>query len=146
MIREGRASDIDAIFHVRTSVIENHLSVEQMAAIGITPENIIANMQSGDLVCWVAEDNENVVAFSMADRRDASIFALFVLPAHEGKEYGTKLLDACEKWLTQQGHKQATLNTGRGTKAYAFYCKRGYVPTGEISGHFAEDDMFRKKL
>ena len=146
MIREGRASDMGAIVHVRTSVIENHISVEQMEAVGITPESIIADMQSGDLGCWVAEDDGEVVAFAMADRRDASIFALFVLPQHEGKGHGAALLAACEAWLKTQGHTQATLGTDRDTKAHAFYLKRGYVPTGEVSGHFAEDDVLRKLL
>ena len=146
MIREGRASDMEAIFHVRTSVVENHLSVEQLTAIGITPESIIAEMEAGDLGCWVAEDEGTVIAFAMADKRDASIFALFVLPEHEGKGHGAALLSACEAWLKSQGHGQATLGTGRDTKAHTFYLKRGYIPTGEISGHFAEDDVLRKTL
>jgi GNAT superfamily N-acetyltransferase len=146
MIRPGRASDMADITHVRTSVAENHLSVAQMAELGITPESIIAEMESGDLGCWVAEDVGRVIAFSMADRRDASIFALFVLPDHEGRGHGTRLLDACERWLRAQGHRSASLTTGRGTKAHDFYLRRGWQVTGEIAGHFAEDDVFRKDL
>ena len=146
MIRPGRASDMADITHVRTSVVENHLSVAQMAELGITPESIIAEMESGDLGCWVAEDVGRVIAFSMADRRDASIFALFVLPDHEGRGHGTRLLDACERWLRAQGHRSASLTTGRGTKAHDFYLRRGWQVTGEIAGHFAEDDVFRKDL
>ena len=74
MIRNFQTSDIDAIVHVRTHVIENHLSVEQMAAIGITPQSVQADIAVGDLGCWVAEDQGRVVAFSMADRRDGNIF------------------------------------------------------------------------
>jgi GNAT superfamily N-acetyltransferase len=117
-----------------------------MAELGITPESIIAEMESGDLGCWVAEDVGRVIAFSMADRRDASIFALFVLPDHEGRGHGTRLLDACERWLRAQGHRSASLTTGRGTKAHDFYLRRGWQVTGEIAGHFAEDDVFRKDL
>lgn len=146
MIRDGKASDMDDIVHVRTSVIENHLSVEQMASIGITPAKIIAEMEAGDLGCWVAEEGGRVVAFAMADRRDASIFALFVLPGHEGRGHGTALLQACEDWLSIQGHREATLSTGRGTRAHDLYQRRGWQLTGEISGHFAEDDVFRKTL
>jgi GNAT superfamily N-acetyltransferase len=146
MIRPGRAADMADITHVRTSVIENHLSVAQMAELGITPGSIIAEMESGDLGCWVAEDAGRVIAFSIADRRDGSIFALFVLPAHEGKGHGTRLLDACERWLMDQGHRSATLSTGRGTKAHGFYLRRGWQMTSEIAGHFAEDDVFRKEL
>ena len=146
MIRAGSPSDIDQIVQVRTAVRENHLSVEQMAQIGITPRMITAGMERGDLGCWVAEKQGRIIAFAMADRRDASIFALFVLPGHEGKGLGTALLTECEGWLKAQGITEATLSTGRGTRAYQFYCRRGWQPTGQISGHFAEDDCFKKTL
>jgi GNAT superfamily N-acetyltransferase len=146
MIREAHPSDMDAIVHVRTHVIENHLSVEQMAEIGITPQSILADIAAGHLGCWVAEDQRRVIAFAMADRRDANIFALFVLPEHEGKGHGSALLARCEAWLRQHGHAEARLDTGRGTKAFDFYLRRGWRRTTEKSGHFAEDDVFRKDL
>ena len=146
MIREGRASDLPAITHVRTSVRENCLSVEQMAALGIVPEKTIAEMQAGDLGCWVAEEHGEIVAFAMADRRDGNIFALFVLSEHESKGFGTMLLIHCEEWLKAQGITQAMLSTGRNTRAYGFYLSRGWQLTGEISGRFAEDDCFIKQL
>ncbi|WP_373502826.1 N-acetyltransferase family protein [Aestuariivirga sp.] len=146
MIRIGRAADMGDITRVRTSVTENHLSVEQMAAIGITPEGLIADMQAGDLGCWVAEAEGEVVGFSMADRRDGNVFALFVLPEHEGKGHGSALLDVCETWIKSHGIAEARLDTGAGTKAHAFYLRRGWRLTGEKAGHFAEDDVFRKPL
>ncbi len=63
MIREGRTADMSQITHVRTSVRENHLSVEQMAERGITLEGIVADLAAGHLGCWVAEDEGRVVAF-----------------------------------------------------------------------------------
>ena len=36
-VRPAAATDIDAIFHVRTSVRENALTVTELAALGITP-------------------------------------------------------------------------------------------------------------
>jgi GNAT superfamily N-acetyltransferase len=146
MIRPGRASDMPDIVRVRTSVTENHLSVEQMAAMGITPDSVLADIACGNLGCWVGEDAGRVVAFAMADQRDGSIFALFVLPEHEGKGHGTRLLAACEDWLRSRGHAVATLSTGQGTNAYDFYQCRGWQATGEISGHFADDHVFRKTL
>src|SRR5437773_9771324 len=44
MIRKARPEDLPAITQVRISVTENHLSVEQMAERGITPESVIAEM------------------------------------------------------------------------------------------------------
>lgn len=142
----GHPSDMEDIFHVRTHVIENHLSVAQMAEIGITPQSIVATMSEGDLGCWVAEEQGRVVAFAMADKRKASIFALFVLPDHEARGLGTALLAACESWLKQQGHTQASLDTGRGTRAFDFYLRRGWKCTTEKAGYFAEDEVLRKSL
>jgi len=38
------------------------------------------------------------------------------------------------------------LTTGRETKAFAFYRKRGWRETDEIAGHFEEDAVLRKSL
>jgi GNAT superfamily N-acetyltransferase len=145
MIREGLPEDMDAITHVRTSVIENHLSIEGMAALGITRHGIIADMKAGHYGCWVAEEHGTIVAFSMADRRDGSIFALFTLPGKEGKGFGTGLLDEAETWLAALGIDEAWLSTGRGTVAEKFYARRGWIATDESSKH-PEDVVFRKRL
>ena len=146
MIRPGRAADMNDIVRIRTSVRENHLSVEQMAAIGITPMSILSDIDAGNLCCFVAEDGNRVAGFAMADARDASLLALFVDPAHEGRGHGTALLQAAESWLRGRGHRRATLGTGRDTAAHAFYLRRGWRATGETSGHFAEDDVLGKTL
>lgn len=146
MIRAGVIADLPEITRIRTSVTENHLSVEQMAELGITHDSIGAEMRAGDLGCWVALENGAVAGFSMADRRDASIFALFMDAAQEGKGHGTALLAACEAWLRQQGHVEASLTTERDSRAFRFYLRRGWRDTGETAGHIAEDAVLRKAL
>lgn len=145
MIRTGTPEDMDAITHVRTSVRENHLSIEGMAAIGVTREGIIADMLAGHYGCWVAEDDGRIVAFAMADRRDGSLFALFTLPGEDGKGHGTRLLAEAERWLAGQGIEDAWLSTGCGTVAEKFYARRGWLATGEKMKN-AEDIVFRKRL
>ena len=143
MIRVGTPADLSQITHVRTSVIENHLSIEQMAERGITHVSITTLMQTGDLGCWVAEADGRVVAFSMADKRDGNIFALFTLPEHEKKGFGTQLLRCCESWLKDQGLKEARLDTGRASKAVGFYVRQGWKEAGDSD--FATDDILLKK-
>lgn len=145
MIREGRPADMDQITHVRTSVKENHLSIEGMAALGITREGVIADMLAGHYGCWVAEDRGTIVAFSMADRRDGSIFALFTLPGKEGRGLGSGLLAEAENWLAARGIEEAWLSTGRGTVAEKFYARRGWIATDATTKH-PDDVVFRKKL
>lgn len=133
MIRKGPITDLPAITRIRTSVTENHLSVEQMAQIGITHDTLGGMMQSGALGCWVAED-------------DGEIFALFLDREHEGKGYGSALLNACETWLRQNGVAVASLATDPATRAFSFYQRRGWQPTGETAGHFATDAILTKRL
>jgi GNAT superfamily N-acetyltransferase len=111
MIRPGTIYDLPQITIVRTSMRENHLSVAQLAERGITEQLIAAEMVSGDLGCWVAEAQGTVVGFSMADRYKANIFALFVLPDHEGHGHGSALLSQCETWLKSHRSSEANLCT-----------------------------------
>ncbi|MDH4572505.1 hypothetical protein [Salinicola acroporae] len=53
-VREARETDIGEIFAIRTSVAENHLSLEQLAEMGVTPDTIAAEIAQGPCV-WVAE-------------------------------------------------------------------------------------------
>src|SRR5262245_58480878 len=99
MIRPMRPDDIAAVTLVRTSVRENHLSVEGMAERGITAERIITELTLDALGGWVAEAAGEIVAFSMADKRDGQLFALFTKPGHERRGYGAALLAEAETWL-----------------------------------------------
>ncbi len=133
MIRESTPADLPQITDVRTHVIENHMSVEEMAARGITHQSITLDMLSGNLGCWVAEVESRIVAFSMADKRDGNIFALFTLPRYEGRGFGSKLLRNCEVWLKEKGCVEAKLDTDETSKANQFYLKRGWQPSQEAN-------------
>ena len=146
MIRAGAIADLPEITRIRTAVTENHLSVEGMAELGITHDSITAELRDGHLACWVAMEGDAIAGFSMADRRDGSIFALFMDAGHEGKGHGSALLAACEDWLRTGGHATARLTTGRDTRAFRFYLRRGWQETNETAGHFAEDAVLVKPL
>ena len=75
------------ISRVRTSVIENLLTREQLDARGITEASVAASFLA-ESKGWVALSADEIVAFSIADRASRSIFALFVLPAFESRGLG----------------------------------------------------------
>jgi GNAT superfamily N-acetyltransferase len=127
--REATAADLPGISIVRQSVVENPLSIEQLAARGITNESIAAAFL-GDLKGWVAESDGQIVGFSMAERKQKSLYALFVMPEVEGRGIGGRLYDLAIAWLRENGAHHLWLTTSAGTKAAAFYERRGWIATG----------------
>ena len=131
IIREASGADMPGIARVRTSVTENHLTTEQLAQRGITNASVAASLLV-DRKGWVAERSGEIVAFSMADRADPSIFALFVLPGYEGRGLGNGLLDLALQWLWDNGAELVWLTTSPETKAARFYARHGWVPVGMV--------------
>lgn len=76
---------------------------------------------------WVAESAGAIVAFCCADKIDASIWALFVKPGHEGRGLGKALLQRAADWLFELGHERVHLTTGADTRADRFYAAQGWA-------------------
>ena len=117
---------------MRFSVSENLLTPEQLAERGITNATVAASFLA-DSKGWVAIDQDEIVAFSIADREEASIFALFVLPTHEGRGIGSRLLDLALQWLWDNGADRAWLTTAPDSRAAGFYERRGWRNVGTDS-------------
>jgi GNAT superfamily N-acetyltransferase len=127
--RIATPADLPGIWRVRTSVLENLLTEEQLEQRGITQASVAASFLA-DAKGWVAEHEKRVIAFSIADRASRSIFALFVLPAFERRGIGGKLLDLALEWLWTNGAQRVWLTSGPQTRAARFYEKRGWIATG----------------
>ncbi len=133
MIRPAERGDMAELTALRTSVVENHLGVDEMAVMGITPETVLASVEAGERCCFVAEEDGVIAGFSMADRRDGQIFALFTRPGHEGRGHGSRLLGEALDWLIAHGHAAAWLTTAPGTRAERFYRLKGWQPDGQTA-------------
>lgn len=131
-IRPAVTADIPALFAVRTSVRENHLDLAQLAERGVTPASIEAMIGDHEERTWVSEEDGIVVAFSMADARTGTVYALFVDPAVEGRGHGRALLRVAEEWLFDAGWETIWLQTGNepGNRAHGFYRAAGWVLVG----------------
>lgn len=124
-IRAAETADVAGIFHVRISVNENVLSMAELAEMGITKDSI-TQMIEDDLCAWVAVQGREIVGFSMIDAVVGSLFAVFVLPSHEGLGIGRRLVEAAEKQLFTR-HTAGWLETGRTTRAAGFYRHLGWT-------------------
>jgi GNAT superfamily N-acetyltransferase len=120
--RRATSTDIPAMSQIRLSVTENTLSdptriTEQMY------EDFLERSGRG----WVAESDGKIVAFCYANKVNASIWALFVDPDHEGRGFGQALLKQAVDWLFETGHEHVHLTTGANTRADRFYAEQGWL-------------------
>lgn len=131
-VRVATPADIPAIFDVRTSVVENHLDLAQLAERGVTPESLADTLDSAQSRTWVVEDLQGVCGFATADSASGTVSALFVAPTAERRGYGRALLEAAEQWLFGRGWQTISLQTGEepDNRAHAFYRAGGWVLVG----------------
>ena len=132
IFREAVSDDIPALSEVRLSVRENMLS---------DPNRITREMYETHL-CeigkgWLCEVDGRVAGFSVASLRDASIWALFVMPAYEGRGIGQRLLRLATDWLFEMNVSTISLSTAPATRADSWYERQGWErggikPDGEV--------------
>ena len=147
LIRKAQQEDIEILFDIRTSVIENHQSREEIAELGITPASV-AQMLRTDCCAWIAELDGQAIGFSIANKTEQTILGLFVLPSFEGRGAGRQLMQAAERWLWSAGIRQIWLFTGNDPtfRAYGFYLHLGWSPVGvALDGDFAGEIKFIKQ-
>lgn len=122
--RRARHDDIPDLMAIRASVRENVLS--DPARI---PADAYRRWIDGPGI-WLWDDAGSVLGFAAADPRDGSIWALFVIPAAEGRGIGRALLAATLDDLRSAGWTTARLTTQPGSRADRFYRRGGWVPHG----------------
>ncbi len=114
---------------IRRAVRENAISDARLAALGIDADAVAAKIRSTH-AAFCAEIDGVVAGFSMADRTDGSIWALFVHPDFEGRGLGRELIRLAVDALWAAGHARAVLTTDPDTRAEAFYRRRGWRAVG----------------
>jgi len=122
-IREASRDDLDDLQRIRALVRENKLSYT------IPNERVLAGLETRGRG-WVAQNDGETVGFSIADREDGSIWALFLLPEWEGRGLGRALLDRAVAWFAEQGCPRVWLSTAPGTRAEGFYARLGWERVG----------------
>jgi GNAT superfamily N-acetyltransferase len=130
-IRIAVPADVRSLFDIRTSVRENHMSFEELAKFGITPDPI-SNMLNGDARTWVAEENGKAIAFAMANAMEATVFAMFVRLECEGRGLGRRLMKEAEQWLFSQRCEEIwfVTDSDRTVRADGFYRHLGWKDRG----------------
>lgn len=134
LIRLATLGDIDTLFAIRTSVVQNHLSREQMSDLGITPQVLADSIRQAPCV-WLAEVEGQPAAFSMVDLSAGEVFAMFVLPAYEGLGLGRRLMAVAEAALFERHETLFLITDGRDEiRANGFYQRLGWSKVGAVEG------------
>jgi len=120
--------DVPALFYVRTRTRENAYTLEQLHALGITPQSVTQRL-AASFKGWLCTSAGQVVGFSMADRATGELWVIAVLPQHEGRGIGGRLMMLAEEWLWASGRSRAWLTTDvdPALRAYGFYRHRGWT-------------------
>ena len=121
VFRQAVSADIPAMSQIRLSVTENVLSDPARITVDMYEDHLEKSGRG-----WVAESTGEIVAFCYANKIDASIWALFVRPGHEGRGLGKSLLKQAVAWLFAEGHERVHLTTGVDTRADRFYAAQGW--------------------
>jgi GNAT superfamily N-acetyltransferase len=83
------------------------------------------------------ESDNKIIGFAIANLKDDSIWALFVLSEYEKMGIGKYLHQLMPDWYFTHSKKKVWLSTSPGTRVETFYIKKGwtkvgYLNTGEI--------------
>ena len=138
--RETLPSDVAEIFAVRARTRENPVSQEQLAELGITPEVIAEHIAGGRIKGWICAHESDLVGFCNGDGQTGEVLVLAVLPEHENKGIGSKLLAHVVEWLRSIGFNTLWLaaSPDAATRAHGFYRSLGWRPSGKINENGAE--------
>lgn len=120
--RQANTEDIPAMSAIRLAVVENTLSDPARISEQMYRDYLEASGRG-----WVAEQNAEILGFCYAASADASIWALFIAPAQEGRGIAKQLLALAVQWLFDQGHARIQLSTGKDTRADRFYQAQGWT-------------------
>jgi len=124
-IRLATLQDIPRMSEIRLAVRENRLSDPGRVTVADYEDFVHGRGRS-----WVLEQDGQIVGFSAADGETATIWALFVDPAHEARGHGRRLLQPALEWLWSRGAASVGLSTAPGTRADRFYRAGGWQVTG----------------
>lgn len=142
--REIQLSDLESIFDVRVRTWHNPNGLDELRALGITPDTLRQLVASGSHRGFMAEIGGDVIGFAMGDRMASEMWVIAVLSQFEGRGIGRQLLQRVERWLADCGCRELWLTTDpdENYRAVGFYRRLGWEDWKMEDG----DRFMRKRL
>ncbi len=135
--RPASPADAQECVRLRGLTRENAISTERLASIGITAQSWAKDIESGNLVGWVAASQDEMVGYCFGNSTTGEVVVLALLPAYEGKGLGRKLLAFVTEHLKSAGHRTLFLGCAADptVRSFGFYRHLGWRSTGSIDSH-----------
>ena len=132
--RRAVPGDAAACIDLRGRTRENAFSAAELAGLGITEDSWAAGIRDDVLPGYIALEGEHMVGYCFGDRDGGEIVVLALLPSHEGRGIGRRLLDLSIADLVEAGHSRLILGCAAdpAVRSHGFYRYLGWQPTGEI--------------
>lgn len=133
-IRPATPEDVPACVVLRGQTRQNAVSVERLAAAGITVESWAGEVRSGSLPGFVCMDDDSLAGYCFGDKASGEVVVLALLPAYEFRGIGRRLLGLLVQLLADSGHQRLFLGCSPdpGTRSHGFYRHLGWVSTGSL--------------
>jgi GNAT superfamily N-acetyltransferase len=134
--RRATTDDIHACLILRGRTRQNAISVERLAAMGITEDSWSADVRSDSLPGYVCCDKDSIVGYCFGDKASGEVVVLALLPEYEGRGIGRRLLGLVVDHLAGVGHERLFLGCAAdpATRSHGFYRHLGWVCTGTFDG------------
>ena len=130
--RKAVPEDAPRCVDIRGKTRENAFSVEQLKSIGVTVNTWQEGIRDGSLPGYVCLLADEIIGYCFGAPETGEIVVLAMLPAHEDRGIGKRLLNTLVGDFRQLGHQRLFLGCSSDpqTRSYGFYRYQGWQSTG----------------
>ena len=136
VLREFRPADLETLYRIDQACFP--------PGVSYSPGELAAFIRHPFAATWIAEENDEIVGFAIANRDAkgaAHIVTIDVIEDRRRKGVGKALMDAVEAWAARLGFEMVYLETAESNKsAQAFYRQRGYKKLKTIENYYANGE------
>ena len=138
--RKAVPEDAPTCVIVRGKTRENAVSVDRLKARGVTVGSWSKGIRDDTLPGYVCLFNDEVIGYCFGSSETGEVVVLALLPEHEDRGIGKKLLGVLIEEFKGRGFKRLFLGCTKVSTArsYGFYCYLGWMSTGKVDAHADE--------
>ena len=135
-LRPFRPSDLETLYRIDQACFPPGVSYSR--------GELAAFIRHRSAVTWIAEENQEIVGFLIADREAKGAAHIVTIDVVEGRRrsgVGKALMEAVEDWARREGLRLIHLETAESNRAaQAFYQARGYRKLETIENYYADGE------